>query len=56
MTGKMLEFSIFEEKDLPFLDPSKPENDLILSNIIDGDQDDDCATDNELKDDAEEKM
>lgn len=33
----MVKFNIYEDKDLPFLDPSKEENEIIIKNIIDGD-------------------
>lgn len=47
MTGKHIDFNLYLDKDLPFLDPNKEENKMVTSNIIDGDQDDDCQTDDE---------
>lgn len=46
-TGKMVDFNLYRDKDLPFMDRSKEENYIIVNNIIDGDIDDDCQTDAE---------
>ena len=46
-TGKPVTFHMFNDKDLPFLDPTKKKNQVIRASIIDGGQDDDCLTDEE---------
>jgi hypothetical protein len=38
----VIDFNLYKDTDLPFLDPSNEKNDVIIKNIIDGDQDDDC--------------
>jgi hypothetical protein len=36
---------LFNDADLPFLSKNGEENNIVLQNIIDGDMDDDCQTD-----------
>ena len=48
----MIDFNLYNEQDVPFLDKDKKENEIILDNIIDGDIDDDCQTDAEQHRDA----
>lgn len=46
-TEKHLDFLLFNDSDLPFLSKNNEQNSIILQNIIDGDMDDDCQTDEE---------
>ena len=43
---------MYEDRQLPFLDPDREENHIIIKNIIDGDMDDDCQTDDDQRIDA----
>jgi len=45
LTGKHIDFNLYDDKSVPFLNPDDDKNQLILKNIIDGDMDDDCQTD-----------
>jgi len=41
-TGEDFDFLLYNDQDVPFLKKNVPENQVILTNIIDGDMDDDC--------------
>jgi len=56
LTGVIHDFKIFNESDLPFLDPRKNQSYLIRDNIIRGEVDDDCQTDDEQRIDAKKMM
>ena len=51
-----MKFNLYNDNDLPFLDPSKEASNIIRGNIIDGDADDDCQTDDEQQTDAKGMM
>jgi hypothetical protein len=42
LTGVIHDFKMYNESDLPFLDPTKNQSYLIRDNIIRGEVDDDC--------------
>jgi len=52
MTGEKKDFKLYKEKDLPFLNAKTEMGAVMRKTIIDGDVDDDCATDEEQMDDA----
>lgn len=56
LTGKMTEFRLYQDKDLPFLNADNEMSNMMRENIIDGDVDDDCQTDDEQKSDAKDMM
>jgi hypothetical protein len=47
LTGDVEEFNLYREKSIPFLNPKNESSSLIRANIIDGDADDDCQTDDD---------
>ena len=47
---------MYNESDLPFLDPKNTQSALIRDNIIRGDVDDDCQTDDEQRTDAKKML
>lgn len=47
---------MYHESDLPFLDPRNASSALIRDNIIRGEVDDDCQTDDEQKNDAKKML
>jgi hypothetical protein len=49
LTGEIQDFTMYHETDLPFLDPKNAQSALIRDNIICGDVDDDCQTDDEQR-------
>ena len=51
MTGDSHDFALYYDKDLKFLKSA-----LIMDNIIDGDVDDDCQTDNDQKEDSKKML
>lgn len=56
LTGVINEFTVYNERDLPFLNPRNASSALIRDNIIRGDVDDDCQTDDEQKCDAKKML
>jgi hypothetical protein len=52
----MLDFNVYEEKDLPFLSNKTEIGTTIKDTIIDNDVDDDCQTDEEQKRDAKNML
>lgn len=52
LTGEKKDFHLYKEKDLPFLNEKTEMGAVMRKTIIDGDVDDDCATDDEQMDDA----
>ena len=56
LTGVIHDFPVYNESDLPFLDPRNQQSSLIHDNIIRGDVDDDCQTDDEQRVDAKRML
>lgn len=56
MTGVIHEFKMYNETALPFLDPRKSSSHIIRDNIIRGEVDDDCATDEEQETNAKRML
>ena len=56
INGDEYDFNIYDDCDVPFLNDKTEMGKVIRKTIIDGDIDDDCATDNEQKEDAKEMM
>ncbi|CDW85229.1 UNKNOWN [Stylonychia lemnae] len=56
ISGHMLDFNIYEERDLPFMNQNTDMGVIIRKTIIDGDVDDDCATDGEQRNDAKDML
>ncbi len=56
LTGEGTDFNIYEDSDLPFMNDKTEMGKEIKKTIIDGDIDDDCATDEEQMEDAKEMM
>ncbi len=56
LTGDIHDFTMYNESDLPFLDPKNAQSALIRDNIIRGDVDDDCQTDDEQRSDAKKML
>jgi hypothetical protein len=52
LTGCTLDFNVYNDCDLPFLNPRNEGTSLIRSNIVHAEVDDDCQTDDEQKEDA----
>ena len=50
VSGETLDFNVYQDCDLPFLNAR--ESHLIKQNIIQGEVDDDCQTDDEQQEDA----
>jgi hypothetical protein len=42
VTGNKLEFALFDDKDLPFMNVKSEMGEIMRTAIIDGDVDDDC--------------
>ena len=51
-----MNFSLYNDKDLPFLNSSTEMGTVIKKTIIDGDVDDDCQTDQEQRSDAKDML
>lgn len=51
-----MNFQLYQDKDLPFLNSSSEMGTVIRKTIIDGDVDDDCQTDQEQRSDAKEML
>ena len=47
VSGEVVEFHLYQDRDLPFLNCENEMSSLMRKNIIDGDVDDDCQTDEE---------
>jgi hypothetical protein len=56
LTGQPHDFTMYNETDLPFLDPKNSQSALIRDNIIRGDVDDDCQTDDEQRSNAKRML
>lgn len=56
ISGNLLDFNVYEEKDLPFLNQNSEIGTIFRKTIIDGDVDDDCQTDGEQKNDARDML
>jgi len=54
--GDLVDFHIYDEKDVPFLNDKSEMGKVIRKTIIEGDIDDDCQTDEEQLDDAKGMM
>lgn len=52
----MVNFDLYFDHELSFLDPNKKKNQVIIGNIIDGGQDDDCLTDDDQQKEAIEMI
>ena len=52
----MVKFDSYDDVNLPFLNPENPTSILLRENIIDGDQDDDCQTDEDVVKDAKKSQ
>jgi hypothetical protein len=55
-TGQKVNFSLYSDKDLPFLNSNSEMGTVIRKTIIDGDVDDDCQTDQEQRSDAKDML
>ena len=56
VSRNMHEFKMYHDSDLPFLNQKTEGSNLIKQNIISGDVDDDCQTDDEQKEDAKKML
>ena len=56
LTGEEHDFNIYDDCDVPFLNNKSEMGKVIRKTIIDGDIDDDCATDEEQIEDAKDMM
>ena len=56
LSGDMVEFNLYLDDDIPFLNGDNDMCEMMRRNIIEGDVDDDCQTDGEQHDDAKEMM
>lgn len=56
ITGQATDFNIYEDSDVPFLNDKTEMGKVIRKTIIDGEIDDDCATDEEQMEDAKDMM
>ena len=52
LSGTIHDFHVYNDADLPFLNPRNEGSSLIRQNLIHGEVDDDCQTDDEQKEDA----
>lgn len=55
-SGAMLDFNLYHDKDLPFMNANTEMGTIIRKTIIDGDVDDDCQTDEEQRGDAKSML
>lgn len=56
LTGDILDFNVYHDADIPFLNARTEGCALIKQNIIHGEVDDDCQTDDEQKEDAKSML
>jgi hypothetical protein len=54
--GHILDFNCYHDSDLPFLNNTRRNSALMKQNIIHGELDDDCQTDDEQKEDAKRML
>lgn len=56
VSGNIWDFNLYHDADLPFLNQNNERCALIKKNIIHGEVDDDCQTDQEQKEDAKRML